>query len=193
MSERTRKEAALIDTYRVGRSLPPLNGSTQYIPGTGDVLSRVVLIGEAPGRDEDRQGEPFVGRAGKLLDSALETIGIPRNSIFLTNVVKYRPPDNRRPTDDEIYDHFPILLREIEIIDPVAVLLLGATALKAVTGSAHISSSRACTLSAPWSAMTMATYHPSFVNYGGMKREAWFAEIENFFETALTFLVGRER
>lgn len=192
MDERTRKEAALRDVYRVGRSLPPLNGSTRYVPGIGDVLSRVALIGEAPGGDEDRKGEPFVGRAGKLLDSALEIHGIPRESVFVTNVVKYRPPNNRDPFEDEIFDHLPILMKEIEIVNPVAVLLLGRIALKAVTGSSHISSSRGRELEAPWPALTMATYHPSYILYGGMKRADYFKEFETFFEKALHFVLPRE-
>lgn len=187
-TSRSEKEAALREAYEVGRSLPPLNGSTQYVPGVGDVLSRVVLIGEAPGGDEDRLGEPFVGRAGKLLSVGLAEIGITRDMVFITNVVKYRPPNNRKPTDEEIHMHFPILNREVEIIQPVAVLLLGGTALKAVTGSTHISSSRGKALDSPWDTLVMATYHPSYVNYGGMKRQEWFEEVEKFFEAALKVL-----
>jgi uracil-DNA glycosylase family 4 len=186
--ERTRKEAALLEAHRVGRSLSPLNGSTQYVPGVGDVLSRVVLIGEAPGRDEDRLGEPFVGRAGKELNSALEIIGVPRESVYITNVVKYRPPNNRKPNDEEIHEWLPILNREIAIIEPIAVLLMGATALKAVVGSTHISSNRGKDLDSPWPCLVQATYHPSYINYGGISREEWRRDFEKFFERALTFL-----
>lgn len=190
MYERDQKLAALKAVHDVGRSLPPLEGSTQYVPGVGDVQSRVVLIGEAPGRDEDRQGEPFVGRAGRELTSALEIFGIPRDTVYITNVVKYRPPNNRTPSDTEIYEWFPILDQEIKVIEPVAVLLLGRTALKAVTGSSHISSSRHRELESPWPCLVMATYHPSYICYGGIKREDWQADIEKFFEKALTFLLA---
>jgi uracil-DNA glycosylase len=188
--ERDQKLAALKEVHNVGRSLPPLEGSTQYVPGVGDVQSRVVLIGEAPGRDEDRQGEPFVGRAGKELNSALEILGIPRETVYITNTVKYRPPNNRTPTDEEIFEWFPILDQEIRVIDPVAILLLGRTALKAVTGTSHISSSRGKDLNSPWSCLVMATYHPSYICYGGIKREEWQSDLEKFFERALTFLLS---
>lgn len=189
MEERRRKTAALREVHQVGRSLPPLPGSHQYVPGVGDVQSRVVLIGEAPGSDEDRKGEPFVGRAGKELNSALEILGIPRETVYVTNVVKYRPPNNRKPTNQEIHDFYPILDQEVRIIEPVAVLLLGATALKAVTGSTHISSLRGHELTTIWPCLVMTCYHPSYILYGGIKREDWQKEIEKFFERALTFLI----
>jgi uracil-DNA glycosylase family 4 len=189
MYERQQKEAALQKTHEVGRSLPLYKGSIQYVPGIGDVQSRVVLIGEAPGSNEDRLGEPFVGRAGKELNAALEIHGIPREAVYITNVVKSRPPDNRKPTPEEISEWFPILNREVEIIEPVAVLLLGATALKAVTGSTHISSKRGVDLESQWPCLVQATYHPSYVLYGGITRKEWYTDFEKFFERALTFLI----
>jgi DNA polymerase len=190
LSDRARKEVALRQVHEVGSNLSPFPGSTQYVPGVGDVQSRVVLIGEAPGSDEDRTGKPFVGRAGKELNAALEILGIPRETVYITNVVKYRPPNNRKPTDQEIYDWFPILDQEIRIIEPVAVLLLGATPLKAVAKKSHITSSRGKDLDSPWPCLVMATYHPSYILYGGIKRDDWRREVENFFERALTFALA---
>ena len=184
-TSRIEKEAALEEAYMVGRSLPPLPGSTQYVPGVGDALSRVILVGEAPGASEDREGEPFVGKAGKLLTDSLENLGIPRESVYIVNTVGYRPPNNRKPTAEEISLHFPILNRVVEIINPIAMLLLGATALKAVTGSSHISSARGKELPSPWSCLVMATYHPSYVDYGGITKKDWSTSVEVFFETAL--------
>lgn len=190
MDERDRKEAALAHVFDVGRSLPPLSGSTKYVPGTGDVLSKVVIIGEAPGRDEDEQGEPFVGLAGRLLNSALAELGITREMVYITNVVKYRPPKNNFKEVTHLIDHVAVLEKEIEVIDPVAVLLLGRNALNSVTSKTLLSTSLGQELIIPyWRAYTTVAHHPSYVLYGGMKREDWFKEIESFFERALlTFL-----
>ena len=193
MYERDQKEAAIKKTHEVGRSLLPLDSSAQYVPGNGDVLSRVVLIGEAPGSEEDRAGKPFVGRAGKELNTALEIHGIPREAVYTTYVVKKRSPGNRRPTDEEIYDWFPVLDHEVKVIDPVAVLLLGATALKAVTGSTHITSARGRVLECNWPWLVMATYDPLLILNGGFSRDEWYRDFENFFEQALTFVLPHER
>jgi DNA polymerase len=98
----------------------------------GNKDAKVMIIGEAPGRIEDKLQKPFVGRAGKLLDSLLESIHLDRSKVYITNVVNYRPDKNRKPTPDEINEFKKILLKHIKIISPKYILLLGATAATAV-------------------------------------------------------------
>jgi len=95
------------------------------VPGEGDPCSRIVFIGEAPGSNEDQQGRPFVGSAGQLLNSLLHSIGVPRESVFITNVVKCRPPANRDPRDEEIQACLPYLVRQLELIKPRLIVTLG--------------------------------------------------------------------
>jgi uracil-DNA glycosylase family 4 len=98
----------------------------------GNKDAKVMIIGEAPGRTEDKLQKPFVGRAGKLLDGLLESINLNRSKVYITNVVNYRPDKNRKPTTDEINDFKKLLFKHIEIISPKYILLLGATAATAV-------------------------------------------------------------
>jgi len=98
----------------------------------GNKDAKVMIIGEAPGRTEDKLQKPFVGRAGKLLDNLLQSINLNRSKVYITNVVNYRPDKNRKPTADEINEFKKLLFRHIEIICPKCILLLGATAASAV-------------------------------------------------------------
>jgi len=98
----------------------------------GNKDAKVMIIGEAPGRTEDKLQKPFVGRAGKLLDSLLESISLDRSKVYITNVINYRPEKNRKPTPEEINEFKKILFKHIEIISPKCILLLGTTAATAV-------------------------------------------------------------
>jgi DNA polymerase len=98
----------------------------------GNKDAKVMIVGEAPGRIEDKIQKPFVGRAGKLLDGLLETIQLDRSKVYITNVVNYRPDKNKKPTPEEINEFKKLLFKHIEIIKPKCVLLLGATAATAV-------------------------------------------------------------
>ena len=98
----------------------------------GNKDAKVMIVGEAPGRTEDKLQKPFVGRAGKLLDSLLESIRLDRSKVYITNVVNYRPDKNRKPTPKEIKEFKKLLFKHIEIISPKCILLLGATAAAAV-------------------------------------------------------------
>jgi DNA polymerase len=98
----------------------------------GNKDAKIMIVGEAPGRTEDKLQKPFVGRAGKLLDSLLESINLNRSKVYITNVVNYRPDKNRKPTADEINEFKKLLFRHIEIISPKCILLLGTTAATAV-------------------------------------------------------------
>jgi DNA polymerase len=103
---------------------------TQAVPGVGPSDARVVFIGEAPGRWEDQKGEPFVGDAGAYLTQLLERIGLDRSKVFITNVVKCRPPDNRNPKTPEMDNCAPYLERQLALIRPDLVVLLGRVALE---------------------------------------------------------------
>ena len=103
--------------------------ATNLVPGEGNPDADVVFVGEAPGASEDKQGRPFVGSAGKLLDGLLEAAGLERDDVFITNVVKARPPGNRDPKADEVEHHLPWLLAQLEIIEPKLIVPLGRHAL----------------------------------------------------------------
>ena len=100
-------------------------GATQLVFGAGNADAEVVFIGEAPGKNEDEQGIPFVGAAGKFLDEMLATIKMKRSDIYITNIVKYRPPENRDPLPDEKTAFLPYLRRQLEVIKPKLVVTLG--------------------------------------------------------------------
>jgi uracil-DNA glycosylase family 4 len=108
--------------------------ATNLVFADGNPDSSIMIIGEGPGANEDKEGKPFVGRAGKLLDKMLQAIKLNRNNVYISNVVNYRPPQNRRPSDEEINRYLPFLNKHIEIINPKILLLLGSTALNALIG-----------------------------------------------------------
>lgn len=106
--------------------------ATNMVFSDGNPSAKIMLIGEAPGHDEDIQGKPFVGRSGKLLDKMLEAIDLNREKVYIANIVPWRPPNNRRPTDGEIEICLPMIKKHIEIVNPKAILLLGSTATYAL-------------------------------------------------------------
>jgi uracil-DNA glycosylase family 4 len=105
------------------------------VPGEGDPRARMVFVGEGPGAKEDETGRPFVGQAGQLLDSILQAIDVPRTSVYITNIVKCRPPQNRKPLPDEIAACMPYLHRQLELIRPKVIVALGGTAGEALLGT----------------------------------------------------------
>lgn len=105
--------------------------------GTGNKNARVMFIGEGPGADEDRQGEPFVGRAGKLMNLAFETLGIDRNEVYIANVIKCRPPSNRNPENDETIACLNYLRNQVILVKPEIIVLLGSVALKNILGQEY--------------------------------------------------------
>ena len=112
-----------------GCGFEPCETATHMVPGHGSPMARVVVIGEAPGASEDRAGKPFVGRAGRLLDEVLERAGLPREEVWVTNVVKARPPANRDPRPAEVEHCRPWLQAELELLRPWLVVPLGRHAL----------------------------------------------------------------
>ena len=105
--------------------------------GTGNKNAKLMLIGEGPGADEDRLGEPFVGRAGKLMDLAFEAIGLKREEVYIANIVKCRPPANRNPEDDEAMKCINYLRNQVILIKPEIIVLLGSVALKNILGKEY--------------------------------------------------------
>ena len=120
------------DAIRICERCRLHEGRLNTVPGEGDLSSPVVLVGEAPGRKEDESGRPFVGYAGKLLDAALERVGLTRSQIYITNVVKCRPPGNRRPRSDEVATCTRFIDEQLRILAPRVVAPMGNSALRHV-------------------------------------------------------------
>jgi len=152
--------------------------ATNLVFGDGNINAKVMIIGEGPGANEDKLGKPFVGRAGKLLDKMLASINLDRKKVYISNVVNYRPPENRRPTEDEILKYLPYLISHIEIINPKIIMLLGSTALNTLIGnSVVISKARGKWIQKeigkikPW---VIASFHPAFLmRQPEQKKLAW--------------------
>ena len=152
--------------------------ATNLVFGDGNISAKIMIIGEGPGAQEDAEGKPFVGRAGKLLDKMLESIYLNRAKVYISNVVNYRPPANRRPTEEEITRYLPYLKSHIEIMNPKILILLGSTALNAIIGNATvISKARGKWIQKeigtvkPW---IIASFHPAFLmRQPEQKKLAW--------------------
>ena len=150
----------------------------------GNLDAKVMFIGEAPGRDEDEQGIPFVGRAGQLLNKMLSAISLKRDAVYITNVVNWRPPDNRTPTDEEILEFLPFLQRQIDIVNPEYIFLLGGVAAKAIL-STPLSLGK---LRGKWheykslqlnkTIFTIASYHPAFLLRSPQYKKASWEDLQ---------------
>jgi DNA polymerase len=156
------------------------NHAKHTVIGDGNTQANIMLIGEAPGAEEDKIGKPFVGAAGHLLNKMLLAINLDRNKVYITNVIPWRPPDNRTPSNEEILQCLPFLQKHIELIMPKIIVLLGAIAAKSVL-STPLSISK---LRGRWheyknlylneSIPCLATYHPAFLlRSPGFKKIAW--------------------
>ena len=149
-------------------------GRQQIVFGVGNPSAELMFVGEAPGRDEDTQGIPFVGRVGQLLTKIIEAIGQSRESVYIANVIKCRPPQNRNPEEDEVETCEPFLFRQIDVIGPRVIVALGAFAAKTLLGSdAPISKLRGREYEYR-GATLIPTFHPAYLlrNSKG-KREVW--------------------
>jgi DNA polymerase len=133
-----KRRAALVEVYREvsGCTRCPLHAErNRVVFGAGNADADLVFVGEAPGAQEDREGVPFVGRAGQLLNKLLEEIGMNREDVFITNILKSRPPGNRDPEPGEIEACWPFLERQIQLIEPRVIATLGNFATKRITGN----------------------------------------------------------
>lgn len=149
---------------------------TQTVFGVGNERAQWLIIGEAPGAEEDRQGEPFVGRAGKLLDSMLQAIGLARGQVFIANVLKCRPPNNRVPAPAEAAQCLPYLERQIALLRPSIMLALGSVAAQNLLATDAPVGRLRGHVHAFGSARTplIVTYHPAYLlRSPGEKRKAW--------------------
>ena len=154
------------------------NNATNMVFSDGNPKSKIMLIGEAPGANEDAEGLPFVGRAGALLDKMLEAINLNRKKVYISNIVNYRPPENRRPTDKEIARYLPFITKHIEIISPKILVLLGSTAMNALIGNENVISK----MRGKWiekkfgncKTSVIITFHPAFLmRQPAQKKMAW--------------------
>ena len=152
--------------------------ATNLVFSDGNPKSKIMLIGEAPGANEDEEGLPFVGRAGALLDKMLAAINLDRKKVYISNIINYRPPDNRKPTDEEIKRYLPFITKHIEIINPKILVLLGSTAMNALIGNKVVISK----MRGKWiekkigncKTSVIITFHPAFLmRQPAQKKMAW--------------------
>lgn len=154
------------------------NTANRLVFADGNPEADIMIIGEAPGREEDRVGKPFVGESGKLLDRMLAAIGLDRDSVYITNTVLWRPPGNRKPNPNETAALLPFLIRHIELVQPKLIMLAGGAALSALFGmEARITRERGKwrTYDASFGNVPLLPlYHPAYLlRQPSLKREAW--------------------
>ena len=154
------------------------NEATNMVFSDGNPKSKIMLIGEAPGSNEDQEGLPFVGRAGTLLDKMLASINLDRKNVYISNIINYRPPENRRPTDEETKRYLPFVKKHIEIIAPKILVLLGSTAMNALIGNdVVISKVRGQWIEKKFGqskTSVIVTFHPAFLmRQPTQKKLAW--------------------
>ena len=152
--------------------------ATNMVFSDGNPKSKIMLIGEAPGSNEYQEGLPFVGRAGILLDKMLASINLDRKSVYISNIINYQPPENRRPTDEEMNRYLPFIKKHIEIIAPKILILLGSTAMNALIGSdVVISKVRGQWIEREFGqhkTSVIVTFHPAFLmRQPTQKKLAW--------------------
>ena len=133
--------------------------STNIVFSDGNPNSKIMIVGEGPGANEDLEGVPFIGRTGELLNKMLLSINLDRDSVYISNVVNYRPPENRNPTEREITRYLPYLIKHIEIINPQILILLGSTALNTIIGNDKVISD----VRGKWIEKKIGTCNPSII------------------------------
>ncbi len=146
------------------KTLPLRTGATQLVFGEGNPDTQLYFLGEAPGYYEDREGRPFVGQAGKLLDQLIESIGFRRSEVYISNVVRFRPPANRDPEPDEIAAFAPYVDEEIKIIKPKIIVTLGRFSMNKFLPEARISAVHGKVFKVDWNGkkqVVMPMYHPA--------------------------------
>jgi DNA polymerase len=149
-------------------------GRTQIVFGVGNPHADLMFVGEAPGRDEDEQGEPFVGRAGQLLTKIIEAIGLQRQDVYIANVIKCRPPENRNPEPDEVETCEPFLVRQVDAIKPKVIVALGTFAAHALLKTTDPISRLRGRVFSYRGAQLVPTFHPAFLlRSPERKRDVW--------------------
>lgn len=149
----------------------------QAVISRGNADADIMVIGEAPGRDEDIQGKPFVGRSGQLLDKILASIGLNEDNFYITNVVNWRPPQNRTPNTEELMMCKPFIFKHIELFDPKMIVLVGGISLQAIMDISGIMRNRGQWMELPVNGKTVPVlpiYHPAFLlRQPALKKDAW--------------------
>jgi DNA polymerase len=173
------------------------SGRTNAVPGEGSPDTEVVLVGEAPGFNEDRLGRPFIGRAGDLLVKLLGSIEWRREDVFITNVVKCRPPDNRDPEPDEVAACAPYLKRQLEVLDPALIVTLGRHSMGRFMPGARISQAHGTTAavdpaSGARAATVFAMYHPAAALRGAEVERQSFEDVGRVPQVLLDVRARRE-
>lgn len=173
-----RPDVETLDTVREDlgdcRRCPLADGRNQLVFGEGNPSADLMFVGEAPGRDEDLQGRPFVGRAGQLLTRIIEAIGLRREDVYIANILKCRPPGNRDPETGEVAACSPFLFRQIEAIQPRVVCALGAYAARTLLETERPISKLRGRFHEYRGRLLMPTYHPAYLlRNPGAKRPVW--------------------
>lgn len=156
--------------------------ATQLVPGDGNPDADIVFIGEAPGKNEDEQGKPFVGAAGKFLNEMLATINMKREDIFITNIVKYRPPNNRDPLPEEKKEFWPYLLRQLIVIKPKIVITLGRHSMEYFLPGLKISQIHGQPKRIPMGdekLVILPLFHPAAALYNGSMKQTLIDDFAN--------------
>lgn len=155
---------------------------TNAVPGKGSHKAEILFIGEAPGRNEDLKGEPFVGSAGNILSEALSSVGLSRDNIYITNVVKCRPPNNRIPLQEEKESCQPYLSKELEIIKPKIICIMGNTAYGSILGGNSITKNRGKVIEKDGQRYFL-TIHPAATIYNQELKSVLLADMKTLVET----------
>ncbi len=174
--EKTTALATLTEQIQACRKCRLCEQRTQAVPGDGTAEAEVLMIGEGPGKDEDLQGKPFVGRAGKLLTELIESIGWRREQVFIANVVKCRPPNNRDPEPDEIAACYPYLEEQIRIIQPKLIVTLGRHSMNRFLPGLRISSAHGQPVRRADGQIYLPLYHPAAALYSPSSKAVHFQD-----------------
>ncbi|HEY4105612.1 MAG TPA: uracil-DNA glycosylase [Polyangiaceae bacterium] len=174
-SERRTRLQALAEEIRPCTRCRLCEKRTQTVFARGDGSSGVCFVGEGPGADEDAQGLPFVGKAGQLLDRMIEAMGLTRDEVYVCNIVKCRPPDNRKPEPEEMAACMPYLNEQLELVNPEVIVALGATAVQGLFGTTEgITRMRGKWKTLHGKIPVMPTFHPAYLlRTPAAKREVW--------------------
>ncbi|TSC72106.1 MAG: DNA polymerase bacteriophage-type [Parcubacteria group bacterium Gr01-1014_38] len=175
--EKARELQKIADEVELCQLCPLYKTGTRGVPGEGNPEAEILFIGEGPGQKEDELGRPFVGPAGQLLEELLRHVGLTRSDVYIANVIKHRPPGNRDPLPDELEACWPYLRRQIEVIQPKVIVLLGRHALERFLPGKSISQVRGKAYRVG-GMVYFAMYHPAAALYQGSLRDTLFTDME---------------
>lgn len=174
--EKAKELQKIADDVELCKRCPLYKTATRGVPGEGNPEAEILFVGEGPGQKEDELGRPFVGAAGKLLEELLRYVGLTRNDVYIGNVIKHRPPGNRDPLPDEVEACWPYLRRQIEVIQPKIIVLLGRHALERFLPGKSISQVRGRAYRVGGT-VYFAMYHPAAALYQGSLKQTLFNDM----------------